>query len=193
MLRALVRATPRPRGASAASPAARGGASLADRLAGLPEAAAREKITELVQGHVAAVLSHGSAEAVDVGASFSELGFDSLTAVDFRNRLNADAGLQLPATAVFDHPSVIRLSEHLFGLVVGEALSVPDRLRAALAEIGGLLEAPELDAADRESAAASLQALLRATGAAPLEPDAPAARLGEASDEEIFAFIDGQL
>nr|WP_194910763.1 type I polyketide synthase [Catenulispora rubra] len=196
MLRALVRATPRPRGASAAAPAARGGAPLADRLAGLPEEVAREKITELVQGHAAAVLSHGSAAAVDVGTSFSELGFDSLTAVDFRNRLNADAGLRLPATAVFDHPSVTRLSEHLFGLVVGTAPSVPDRLRAALAEVGGLLQAPELDAAARELAAASLQALLRATGAAPLEalePDAPAARLGEASDEEIFAFIDGQL
>jgi len=199
MLRGLVRATPRPRGTSAASPAARGGATLADRLAGLPEETAREKITELVQGHAAAVLSHGSAEAIDVGMSFSELGFDSLTAVDFRNRLNADAGLQLPATAVFDHPSVIRLSEHLFGLVVGEAPSVPDRLRAALAEVGGLLAAPELDAAERELAAASLQTLLRATGAArapgaaPLEPDVPAARLGEASDEEIFAFIDGQL
>ena len=193
MLRALVRATPRPRGASAGSPAARGGATLADRLAGLPEAAAREKITELVQGHAAAVLSHGSAEAIDIGTSFSELGFDSLTAVDFRNRLNADAGLQLPATAVFDHPSVIRLAEHLFGLVVGEAPSVPDRLRAALAEVGGLLAAPELDAAERELAAASLQTLLRATGAAPLEPDAPAARLGEATDVDIFAYIDGQL
>ena len=192
MLRGLVRATPRRRGASAAAPAAPGGAPLPQRLAGLAEEAAREQITELVRGHAAAVLSHGSAEAVDVGLPFSELGFDSLTAVDFRNRLNADAGLQLPATAVFDHPSVIRLSEYLFGLVVGQAPSVPDRLRAALAEVGGLLRAPGLDAAARELAAASLQALLRAAGAAPLEADAPGARLEEASDEEIFAFIDGQ-
>ena len=194
ILRGLVRATARPRGAAAGSAGrAESGAGLGERLAGLPAAEARSVIVEIVRSHAAAVLSHGSTAAIEPDQPFSELGFDSLTAVDFRNRLNADAGLQLPATAVFDHPTVHRLADYLLAAVVGAAPSVHEQLSEALAKVGALLEAAGagLDADGRELAATALQtALLRLSG--PADED-PAVLLGDASDEEIFAFIDGSL
>jgi len=59
------------------------------------------------------VLGHPSPKEIDVHRPFNELGFDSLTAVELRNRLGVASGIQLPATLVFDHPSVVALSEFL--------------------------------------------------------------------------------
>jgi acyl transferase domain-containing protein len=89
------------------------GETLSRQLAGMPESERRLAVLELVREHVAAVLGHESAAEVDSGLAFKEMGFDSLAAVELRNRLGSVTGLQLPPTVVFDYPSVSALADHL--------------------------------------------------------------------------------
>ncbi|MFE9664846.1 SDR family NAD(P)-dependent oxidoreductase [Streptomyces sp. NPDC005955] len=116
VLRGLVR-VPARRAAS--------GGTLARRLAEVPEADRERVVLELVRAQVASVLGHTSADEVDGERAFKEIGFDSVSAVELRNRLSQSTGVPLPATVVFDHPTPVAVTRLLLSQVDGTTSAAP--------------------------------------------------------------------
>ncbi len=87
--------------------------ALAQRIHGLPEAEQHAVLLDLVRSHIATVLGNTTPEAVDPDKAFQELGFDSLTAVEMRNRLKAATGLALSPTLIFDYPTPSGLTAYI--------------------------------------------------------------------------------
>ncbi|MFE7779260.1 beta-ketoacyl synthase N-terminal-like domain-containing protein, partial [Streptomyces sp. NPDC057445] len=118
LLRGLVR---RPaRRAAAREGAQQQDRSLAARLGELEPAERVEVVLGLVREHTAAILGYAGAGGVEAELSFKDLGFDSLTGIELRNRLASATGLRLPATLVFDHPSPVELARHIVTEAVGD-------------------------------------------------------------------------
>ncbi|MEU5848473.1 SDR family NAD(P)-dependent oxidoreductase [Saccharopolyspora shandongensis] len=86
---------------------------LAEQLADLSEDEQDRRVTRAIRTQVAAVLGFAGPERVDTERGFLDMGFDSLTAVELRNRLNTSTGLRLPATLLFDHPTPTALARHV--------------------------------------------------------------------------------
>ncbi|WP_433789721.1 SDR family NAD(P)-dependent oxidoreductase [Actinoplanes sp. CA-252034] len=159
------------------------------RLTGLSTEAGRELLLDLVHRHVAAVLGYPEGQPIEPTRGFLDLGFDSLTAVELRNGLSTATGLRLPATVIFDYPTPEDLAAHLHGELAPAAPPLPaleelDRFEAALSADG-------LDPAVLDQIAARLRKLL--AGWQPAGTDEVTGRLDDASDEEMFAFIDQEL
>ncbi|MFI2478892.1 beta-ketoacyl synthase N-terminal-like domain-containing protein, partial [Nocardia xishanensis] len=87
--------------------------ALRARLASTPDSERLGVLVEIVRGQVATILGHQNASAVEADRAFNELGFDSITAIEFRNALKAVTGLALPATLVFDYPTPQALAKYL--------------------------------------------------------------------------------
>nr|WP_241833309.1 type I polyketide synthase [Streptomyces caatingaensis] len=102
-----------PKRRSAQRAADANGGALRARLAGKSGPERTRMLLALVRRHVASTLGHDSADTVRAESSFRDLGFDSLTAVELRNRLQSATGLRLPAGLIYDHPSPAALAEHL--------------------------------------------------------------------------------
>ncbi len=163
-LRGLVRAPRRPSGADT-------GRELRRRLSRLSPDERVRRLLDAVRAEVAAVLGHGSGADVDPGKAFQDLGFDSLAAVELRNRLATLTGMTLQPTLVFDHPTPAALAGHLAAAIApsGESPSGEESaegaFRSALARVplsrlrdaglmGALMELVDLDEGSLESAGA---------------------------------------
>ncbi|MGI5119262.1 type I polyketide synthase [Marinactinospora thermotolerans] len=99
-----------------------GAVALLTHLAGLTPQERSAEVLTLVRRSVAAVLGHGTAQAVDPEQDFLEAGFDSLTTVELRNRLTKALGIRLPATIAFDERDPAGLARHLEELIDAEKL-----------------------------------------------------------------------
>ncbi|WP_052398264.1 phosphopantetheine-binding protein [Streptomyces sp. NRRL F-5123] len=194
ILSGLVRARPTAARGTSGTEAADG--TLAERLSGLAPAERARALLELVRRNVAAVLGLGDVLAVDPARPFKEIGFDSLTAVELRNRLSRSTGVTLPATLVFDIPTPALLADHLRDrLALGEATG-PDALLRELDRLESQVELLDGDE-ERDAVTARLEALL-----ARCRPAVPATAAGgegvveqlqAASADEVLQFIDSHL
>jgi acyl transferase domain-containing protein/acyl carrier protein len=140
-------------------------------------------VLDLVRGEVATVLGFPGRDAVRPTQTLKELGFDSLTALDLRNRLGAATGLKLPATLVFDHPTPDAVAKHVL-----EGLFATDTATDELDRIEA-----ELAALPAELVTARLRKLLWKWDDTGDDPDDDGPELDTATDDEMFAAIDREL
>ncbi|MFJ4689684.1 type I polyketide synthase, partial [Streptomyces sp. NPDC088789] len=120
---------PARRTAAGATPA--GASTLTARLSGLEESTIQAELLGLVRAEAARVLGHSSAGTIDPEQDFKALGFDSLTAVELRNQVNAAAGIRLAPTVVFNHPTPTALARHLRDELLGAATATAHPVAAA--------------------------------------------------------------
>ncbi|MGW1072773.1 SDR family NAD(P)-dependent oxidoreductase, partial [Streptomyces sp. NPDC002537] len=200
---AAVRALAAPHGTGADDPATGGGGpdGLRARLAGLSAGEQRHELLEVVRSHAGVVMGHvtldeNARDAIDPSRPFRELGFDSLMAVELRNRIGATTGLTLPTSLVFDFPTPEAVAEHLRREM---GLDDPADTLPGLAELERLeavLAAARADDETRDRLAKRLEKLLwKWTGSdtAATGTDIPENEFTTVSNDEMFDLIDREL
>ncbi|WP_431943516.1 type I polyketide synthase [Micromonospora marina] len=193
VLRSLVR----PVATGAARAAERNPAeALRETLAATAEADRDQVLSDLVRTHAAAVLGYASIRSIDAERGFVELGFDSLTAVEFRNRLNAATGLRLPSTLIYDRPTTAALVEYLRGALLAERSTSALTVLGELNKLEHAMRAVSTGDTDRAAVGVRLRELLSLWTYTESGADSAAEEgtsLESASAEEIFSLLDEEF
>ncbi|WAL67965.1 type I polyketide synthase [Amycolatopsis cynarae] len=172
--------------------------SLAQKLAGLPANKRSATLLTLVRTHAAALLGHAGPDAVEPDRSFNEVGFDSLSATGFRNKLSLVTGLRLPVSLIFDYPTPRILAEHLLGELAPEpaAGDGPGASAETLTE-QGVRDALAGIPLHKLRAAGLLEGLLELAGVrapeetGPEAPAVPAATIDELDTDALISMAIG--
>ncbi|SPF04005.1 Beta-ketoacyl-acyl-carrier-protein synthase I [Streptomyces sp. MA5143a] len=168
---------------------------LAQRLAKAGRADQERILRDLVTAETATALGHASADAVNPALPFSDIGFDSLTAVELRNRLTAATGVKLPATLIFDHPT----PNAVLALLIAELGQDVDDVAVLLAGLDGIeaglasIEPGEAEHAQVRKRLEALVAQWDALGDSVATADGGEVDLDAATDEEMFELIDSEF
>ncbi|PJI99794.1 acyl transferase domain-containing protein [Streptomyces sp. 2333.5] len=166
------------------------GAALRTSLSELPEDERRRMLLDVVRENVAAVLGHHQGGAIDDEQPFKDLGLDSLTAVELRNRLASATGLPLPATLLFDLPSPSALAHHLLARMGSQESKSP--VAEAVDHLTALLTTHDVGDPERSQVTARLRSLLWRLDDGAAQGTEDAADPAE-TDDDIFALADREL
>jgi acyl transferase domain-containing protein/NADPH:quinone reductase-like Zn-dependent oxidoreductase/acyl carrier protein len=170
--------------------------SLGARLLRLSGVERERAVLDFVCAQAAVVLGHSSPRAIIPGRAFRDLGFDSLAAVELRNRLASATGSSLPATLVFNHPTPEALATYVVG-VLARDLPAGDTLSVEFDKLETALSSASEDPDERERVAMRLRMFLSRWGEwSSAEQDGAQeceSELDGVSDEEMFDLIDSEL
>jgi acyl transferase domain-containing protein/acyl carrier protein len=176
------------------TPGGGAGPTLAERLPGLTEAERDRLLLTTVRAQVAITLGYAGPDAVSPRQQFKELGIDSLTALELRNGLQAVAGVALPATLVFDHPTPEAVAGHLNRTILGNGAHTSASLSTEIDRLGSALGSADLDEAERNLIATRLRSLASRWDVGPSGGAGDVAQtLADADQAEVLAFIDREL
>jgi polyketide synthase 12 len=172
------------------------GSSLAQRLSARDQAGQHSILLKLIRDNAAVTLGHANPGIIDTSRTFRQLGFDSLTAIEFRNRLAAETGLNLPATLTFDFPTPAGLAARLREEIVPAAIPDVESITAGLDRLEMAVARAGVDDSDYATIKLRLQSIVSKMDSyrCPLnENGKDLDDLGRATDEELFAALDEEI
>ena len=170
--------------------------SLAQRLSAHDQAGQDRILAGLIRDNAAVTLGHANPDVIDTSRTFRELGFDSLTAVEFRNRLAAETGLNLPATLTFDFPTPAALAARLREEIIPAVTPTVESMTADLDRLEMAVARPGVNESQYALIKLRLQHIVNTMDSrrCPLDTDEQGTSdLSTATDEELLAALDEEL